>query len=521
MTPRRGKQEGAAVASAALAGAGLLSSASENQLLLTGLSDHHHDELAVAWRVFDSTAAEWVHTTVLTHGTRCTPTTATGTRCDVAFTLSSVAAERQGQAVGGASFTTAAKSAIEEVFDRYNRGGKADRGCLVPAEISALQQIWTRPDVEPPPPRLQPVPKSARQTSPQVLTATDAFRARSVTATGGGGRAPVEVPEMSENDGPFDKRVLTRPAFVEFCRRAAARDAIFVRHFFRRTGYDCRLELTAPTIEATRELVASSARRRSKGSDHTAGGKHPAELASSESRQGSRSQSFLRRGGSLGGDGGKTGGKGIEPPTPAPASSSQERGLFAQGNDQVRCLASGGLVNPAELWLWTEDERDHGERQNLDGLLSRGGGAHVSRAATTAILGAFASTKGPCSATTTTTTDKENAGGISTAPARAHEECGTEAGEEASAGCLPEPATADDAENDAVKAASKSRADASTPLRRVAPAPGRGLTTGSTIAPGGPPARCEWCGDVVVAGGKASHSAAFCDEEVVRVPKAR
>lgn len=527
MTPQRGGGREAALARGAL-----LSRASENASLLRRPHDRHHDKRVATWRVFDSTAAEWVHTAVLTHRTRRTPAAASGARCVVSDISSAAAAAGQGEKVGGASLTTAAQSAVEEVFDRYDCSSEADRGFLLSAEISALQEIWTRPDAEPPPPRLLPKPKSTPRKSPQALTATKACHARSTGGSGGGGSVPREVSEARGNGGPFDRRVLTRPAFVEFCRRAAARDAIFIRHFFTRSGYDCLLELMVPPTVTSAEPVASSAhrrkgpvvseRRRSKDSNHsTAGGNYAVEPAGIGSRQGSRGQARLRRGGSVGDGGGQGGGKEIAPPTSPPAAGSQDRGLLAQENDELRCLASGGLVDPAELWLWTEDERDHGERQNLDGLLSRGGGAHVSRTATAAIVGSFASANGPCGATTTAP-DKENAGGTSTAEAR-----GTEGGKEGSAGYLPEfNMTGDDGESTTVSAAQKSEVGASTPLCRAAPPPGGTLATGtggSTVASSrGPSAQqCEWCGAVVVAGGKASHSAAFCDEEVVRVPNVR
>lgn len=528
MTAQRGGAGEAALAPAAPARAGLLSSTLENDFRSTWPDDRHRIERVATWRVFDSTAAEWVHTAVLKHGARHTPATATGARCAVARSISSAAAG-QGEGVGGASLTTAAKGAIEEVFDRFDCSSKAGRGFLLPTEISALQEIWTRPDAEPPPPRLLPKPKSARRTSPQLFTATTTYRGRS--AAGSGGRSPLEVSEAGGKDG-LDKGVLTRPAFVEFCRRAAARDAIFIRHFFTRSGYDYRLELPVLPIATITMPVASSAsrrkgsvvseRRQPKDSNH-AGGSYQVQLAGSGSRQGSRSQARLRRGGSLGGVGGGSGGKGVEPPASPLAASSQDRTLFEHhDNDELRCLASGGLVDPAELWLWTEDERDHGERQKLDGLLSRGGGAHVSRMATSAV-GVFASTKGQCGATTTTP-GEANPGGTSTAAASFNEASGIDAGKEASVGCLPESTMAVDADNNTVSAAQKSEVDANdVPLCGAAPSGGARTTSigGSTVASGGPSAKCEWCGDVVVAGGKASHSAAFCDEEVVRVRNSR
>ena len=550
MTPRRGGGGEAALASAALARAGLSSSASDNGLFRTTRSGPHdcdRDGRVTTRRVFDSAAAEWVHTAVLKHGTRSTLAAATGAPRVLVGGIPSAAAGPD-EDFGGASLTSAAKSAVEEVFDRFDRSGKAGRGFLLPTEIAALQEIWTRPDAEPPPPRQPPTPKSAPpRKSPRALAATSASRARPAAGVG----APLEVPEATGNGGPFDKRVLTRPAFVEFCRGAASRDAIFIRHLFTRSGYDYRLELTVPPMgSATTSEPATSSARQRKGSAvsercnskdskrNTAGGKYPVELVGSGSRQGSRGQPHSRRGGSLkggGGGGGGDGGKGIVPPISTPAVGSQHQGVFAPGNDEAWGLASGGLVDPAELWLWTEDERDHGgERQILAGLLSRGGGAHVSRTAAAAIAGAFASARSPrggsaAASATKPTPGEENAGGASTAEAH-----GTEAGREASVGGLPPEANIardnnDEEESDSASTAPTGEGGTISAQRYgAAPPPvgallllAGGVVEGSEAASRGPSTKCEWCGAVVVAGGKDSHSAAFCDEELVRVPEAR
>eukprot|EP00903_Cladosiphon_okamuranus_P015234 g14080.t1 len=356
-TTRRGGGGEAALATTVLAHAGLLSSTSENGLILTRPHDRRRDERVMTWRVFDSTAAEWVHTAVLEHGARRMPATTKGARCALAEGTSPAAAVEvasaagQGEDDGVADLTTAAKIAIDEVFDRYDCSSKAARGFLLAGEIAALLEIWTRPDAEPPPPRLLSKSKSARQKATQVSAATDTYRARS--AAGGGGRVPLEVPEARENGGPFDKRVLTRPAFAEFCRRAAARDAIFIRHFFTRSGYDYRLELTVPPIVATMDFGSSASRRI--GSAVWSGGKDPAKSSGRGSKSGSRGQACSRSGGSLVGGGGKSGGKAVETAISPAVASLQDRGPFAHRNDQVLCSTSGGLVNPAELWLWTED----------------------------------------------------------------------------------------------------------------------------------------------------------------------
>lgn len=573
MAPQRGRGEGLAAATRG----GLLSS--DQKLLSTRPGDHHHRERVATWRVFDSAAAEWVQTAVLqraasrragdSHERRRSSVVAASRtqRTIVGNRLPPAAAAAAGCGEdAGASLTTAAKSAVEEVFDRYDRNSSAAcRGFLLSAEISALQGIWTRPDDEPPPPRQQipssssKLPKRPDRTSPQTIPTT------------GGGSPPPKVSEERESDGR-GTRVLTRPAFVEFCRRAAARDAIFMRHFFTRSGYNYRLELPVPvpcdnatttntTAEPAAVALASSARPRKgsvvserRRSEHGVGKDGPAKGAGSRNRQGSRSRIQPRRDGSpcsIGSGGGGGVPRGTESPTSVSAYSPQERGLFQCENDDVQCLVSGGIVDPAELWLWTDDRRDHGERKKLDGLLSRGGGAHVSRAVA-AIVSAFAMTKHPNSDTAATQPASDSRPQASDVPQQpadtpptdedAADETGTTAtslitkalGSECGRALVGHEASVARF-SDSTMANDKAHTDDRTGSQcgRVVPkaaghgdVPRAGLAIESAAARGGVTATCEWCGVVVVVGGKESataavHSAAFCDEEIMPVHRIR
>ena len=497
--PRRVRGGGATPSAAPLARGGIPSSASENMLPSTRSRDRDRNGGEAAWRVFDSTAAEWVHTVVLEHRGGASAAAAEA-RGAVAATLSSAAAKPNED--GGARLTAAAESATEEIFGRYDRSGAAGRGFLRSAEISALQELWTRPDAVPPQPRVLPssasrLPsKRPRQTSPQALATTGSSRKGSANGSGD----PAGASEARDGGGGRDTRVLTRAGFVEFCRRAAGRDAIFIRHLFTRSGYDYRLELPVPPSRE-KSAVATSVESATEA------------RASPSGRRGNRptgSEKATGTGGSLGGGGSGGAGRGKEPTNShlGTAARPQERGLFMYEDDDVLCLASGGIVDPGELWLWTEDERDHGERQNLDGLLSRGGGAHVSRAAATSIVGAFAGTNRSSSKTT-----------------QASEECrADDAGATTATPCFNEtvdrpvgPKTAEDVTSVAKTTRPKSVVDASTP-----PVHGEGFPAGqyhsdqgSTAARAAESMKCEWCGGVVVANDRACHSAAFCDEDCV------
>lgn len=558
---------------------GFLSSASEHELPpSTRLADRRRHERVATWRVFDSTAAEWVQTAVLQHAARRQAggfherkraSLVAATRPQntmVGNSLPATAVEHGEHA--GARLTTAAKSAIQEVFDRYDCSSSAEcRGFLLSTEISALQGIWTHPDETPPLPRQQ-TPSSSSSTLPKRphrqsnQTSATSSASRGVPATGG--RAPpLEVSKAPEND-ERDTRVLTRAAFVEFCRRAAARDAIFIRHFFVRSGYNYRLELPlpAPYDNATmantkaepphlvhapsahsRQGSVVSERRRPDHRHHTVG----------NDDLGRGGRMHPRRDGSLGSVGRGSVGRGTEPPASESDFRPQERGHFQYENDDVRGLVSGGIVDPSELWLWTDDKRDHGERQELDGLLSRGGGAQVSRLSAATIVGAFASTKRSDSATGPTIpvpvsrptaqacdvpqqpvvpsppTNKAAADdkGTTTPPP----ECGkTLVGHKASSDCRSEftEVTEDKAQADDRTEPQCGRTVPSVPRATAVngDVPRAGLGVGSTVAGGGVSATCEWCGGVVVVGGKvpataAVHSAAFCDEQVLSVRRIR
>ncbi|CAM9184567.1 unnamed protein product, partial [Laminaria digitata] len=336
-------------------------------------------------REFNSTAAVWVHSVVLE------PSHRSGSPKVGLIESKTPSAQGNSSSSENIKLTEMAQRAIEEVFDRYDVEGQ---GFLPPRGISSIQEIWTRPDAEPPPPR--------RPTSSSLLR-------------------PRRGPGPSTARGSTDKRdmrALPRKSFVEFCRRAAARDAIFIRHLFTRSGYNYRLELPPGTAGAVASAAASApppvARTRSaalgepkpKG-DIIQRKKGPNVVTGRAGTRGrdditrSSSRDLPKRGDSRGG-GAKTAcgvaarsrsskGKQMEQFAQF-ASTQDERGLFGHGHDDTRGLATGVIVDAAELWEWTEDRRDHEERHEQGGLLSRGGGAHVSRVPPGTIVGDFAST---------------------------------------------------------------------------------------------------------------------------------
>ncbi|CAN0005535.1 unnamed protein product [Ectocarpus sp. 8 AP-2014] len=493
----------------------------------------------VTRRVFDSAAAEWVQTAVLEH--------TVSPRVDRPRQKPFVA-ERARRAKGHTSFTTEddsgvsltaeAKRAVEEVFDRYVPSGKPGRAFLLSAEVSALQEIWTRPDAEPPPPRLSPPPKRSLRkiTQPSELSPN---------------RGPVAfgLPEMSDNEA-LGTRVLMREAFVEFCRRAATRDAIFIRHFFVRSGYDCRLEAPPPPLgddtkvdpvspawrpSPQRKRSTIVARRKSKdgatvrtrdsveavGSRPTSGrGKH----------EGPR-RTVSRRHGSL--TGGREKG---EMPTSHAAARPKEQEPFENETDDIGCLTSGGMVDATELWLWMEDGRDHGERSRLDGLLSRGGGAHVSRSGVTAVVDMFSGAKCQNSSTTATTPvscpkdqnrdvpllaavacpamDESIAAGETSATVPLDKSSDPEFGRTptghtaAGNGKISCSDMTCDAANSATIIPEK-HWEANAPLPEGARCAGRDASSSSDLKAETRSTICEWCGKLLTAA--AVHSAAFCD----------
>ncbi|CAM9316912.1 unnamed protein product, partial [Scytosiphon promiscuus] len=356
-------------------------------------------------RVFDSTAAEWVHTIVLQREADLHAVGSCKAR-QMPVQAAHAARAKVGNSASAAqekdslNLTSAAKKAAQEIFDRYICGAPG-RGFLRSHEIVALEEIWIRPDAEPPPPRLAQSSSGLLSQHPR----NKAPQTRAVSFTDRGSTAGGSLGKLASGD-IRDTRVLSRDAFTEFCRHAAARDAIFIRYFFARSGYDHRLELTplprdnttgaraAEDFPATssspprlKNTPIPSANRKSKDmctahreeAKYVVGGSGRRE---GREKQRGRSRVVSRRNRSL--DGGNRGREGE-----AESSLLASRSLTGYVDKRIQPLTTGGLVDAAELWLWTEDERDHGEREQLDGLLSRGGGAHISRAAATAVVGAF------------------------------------------------------------------------------------------------------------------------------------
>lgn len=347
-------------------------------------------------RVFNSTAAVWVHSVVLE------PSDPAGSPTVRIMEPNTFPAQNNSSSSEHTMRLTAgAQRAIEELFDRYDIEGQ---GFLPSSGIASIQEIWTRPDAEPPPPR--------RSTSSSLLRphrgpGPSEVRRGSTSSLAGFG---------CETD-KRDMRALTRESFVEFCRRAAARDAIFIRHMFVRSGYDYRLELPPGTAKAVASAAVSARPRvarirsaaqgeRTPGKDTTQRKRDPKvvigmartapvkENVMQSNRRGLPQGGANRMGGAETANSGaarsrSSNGKHVGQ-TRHVASTQDERGYFEHGNDDARGLVTGGIVDASELWDWTDDRRDHEERHERGGLLSRGGGAHVSRVAPGAITGGFA-----------------------------------------------------------------------------------------------------------------------------------
>lgn len=342
-------------------------------------------------RVFNSTAAVWVHSVVLE------PSDPAG-RPKVGFMEPSTfpAQNNSCSSEHMMRLTAGAQRAIEELFDRYDIEGQ---GFLPSSRIASIQEIWTRPDAEPPPPRR---PTSSSLLRPRRGPGPSEVRRESTSSLAGFG---------CETD-KRDMRALTRESFVEFCRRAAARDAIFIRHMFVRSGYDYRLELPPGTAEAVVSAAVSArppvARIRSAALGERKPGKNTIqrkrdpkvvigmartpvkENVLQSNRRGLPQGGVNRVGGAETASGAARSRRSNGKPmgqTHHVAPTQDERGYFEHGNDDARGLATGGIVDASELWDWTDDRRDHEERHERGGLLSRGGGAHVSRVASGAITG--------------------------------------------------------------------------------------------------------------------------------------
>lgn len=563
VTPRRECRGGGARTFTADARDGLVSDTLERMPSITrpGYQQHDRNSLRgarssgpgagrksgrkVTRRVFDSAAAEWVQTAVLEHTVspcvdrpRQKPLFAERARRAKKGDISS-AKEND----GGVSLTAEAKRAVEEVFDRYVPSGTPRRAFLLSAEVSALQEIWTRPDAEPPPPRLSPPPKRAlrKTTQPSELSPNR-------------GSAAFGLPEMSDNE-TLGTRVLTREAFVEFCRRAATRDAIFIRHFFVRSGYDCRLEAPPPPLghdtkgdpvspawrpSPQRKRSTIVARRKSKDGatirtrdSVEAVGSRP---TSGRGRHEGPSRTVSRRHGSL--TGGREKGE-----ISHSAARPKEHESFENETDDIACLTSGGIVDAAELWLWMEDGRDHGERSRLDGLLSRGGGAHVSRSGVTAVVDMFSGTKCQNRSTTATTPvscpkdqnrdvplhaavpcpamDESIAAGETSATVPLDKTSGREFGRTptghtaAENGKISRSDMAYDAANSAtISPENHWEVAANAPSPEGARCAGRDAGSSSVMNAETRSTICEWCGKSLTAA--AVHSAAFCDFDDLR-----
>lgn len=451
-------------------------------------------------KVFDSTAAEWVHQVVLE------PVTPFG-RSKQGWEEKRDGFGPGSQSLADARLTMAARTALLEVFDRYDAGG---RSFLLSSEVSLLEEIWTRPDAEPPPPR-------PRLLSSFVLCPKPVRRASS--------HDPLET-HRGEVAG--DTRVLTSEAYLDFCRESAARDAIFIRHMFRRSGYSACLEILQAEAAAPATGVSGGA-----GSGRGAfdiGGRRlnknqPTGMNGTNSGKRDRLHTGRRNSDDTAGGSANHSATGI-----AIGARTSDRQDFDLG-----CMVTGGKVHPAELWDWTEDRRDHDkELHKLGGLLSRGGGARLSRASAATFAGELSLpssiglkhiNSGAVVGGTLSSSTKGQEGFHRAVPSLPADEKLTNSSSTtqvpAGAVLVHDKGDAGAGQPLAVNAihnmsptALGDRGFASTGLADVLAdtSVGDGLLAETSI--------CEWCGGVVRAGSAAAgviHSAAFCDEDALYV----
>ena len=501
-------------------------------------------------RVFNSTAAVWVHSVVLEPSHRAGNTNAGLTE------PKPFPARRNSSPTEQMKLTAVAQRAIEEVFDRFDI---ESRGFLPSSGIASVQEVWTRPEAEPPPPRH---PTESSLLRPRRGPGQSETRRGSATILAGVG---CETDER-------DMRALTRESFVEFCRRAAARDAIFIRHMFARCGYDYRLELPLGAAEAVTSAAVSTRPpagrtfkptalgERKPGKDIVLRQTDPKVMIGKARAPGkyhipqSSSRGLRQKGDNRVGRAETSNGGAAKPlnseggcleQTHHVAPPQDGREHFEHENDDDRGLATGGIVDATELWDWTEDRRDHEERHEQGGLLSRGGGAHISRVAPRSITGRSANLaretdQGSTTEALTGGTTTRYDGDARTASESPRDLDATDACADTTAcSLIPQPTVvahdldvvfegenvpvgcqggsnaggircdASPAQEDGVLAASAMLGDTRA-----------GLSEERVVALGVPP--CLWCGAVIDAKeGVAVHTAEFCDEDSVVASDAR
>lgn len=334
----------------------------------------------VSFRIFDSEAAEWVNSVVVCSGTeesRSTKSLWRGARqedVNVQFLHAAnigtelPAAPWDG---GDARLTTAAREALTEVFSRFDR---QRRGYLNSEEISAFQMTLGHPETRSP-------PSLHSRRHPQNI--------RKLSAPGP--VAPIGLSTDREARGSGDARILTCESFFAFCRTAAVRDAIFIRHLFVRTGYNLRLEFRRDdcvTVEAGAEITSTPAAstrekkyekdRRRKRVIHSKFGSKPGGMTTRDNR-------LVDSIGSHVVDNNTDKRKSVKydhcSATMAGAYS-REDGLAECEDCDTRGVATGGIIEAAHIWDWTEDSSvrgaGHDDNRAGGGLLSRGGGARFS-----------------------------------------------------------------------------------------------------------------------------------------------
>lgn len=386
-------------------------------------------------RVFDSLAAKWVHAVVLEtlHNADRNTTNQGGSsgnfntfcgkknespvnsedhgRHRVQATAATMQTRRKSSAAGwhsepmscgpeaGFTIRPKAKEALEEIFSRYEGDRNSRQGFLLPEEVAVLQDIWYCPVAEPPsPPKFssQRVSETSSILAPKKKSVVSVMGGREPSMNspstagvrprwGGDSNENCRVQSTGNNDvwgGGGQNKILPKAAFFGFCLQAAARDAIFIRHMFLTCGYDLQLNLTEPPNAApSAPAAAINGRKRRQGKRGAYDQEVRSRLKSDCGAVGYGSRQPTN----------SAGGSVRDPLIKTPKAAGGQcprrkkgRSDEASNEDDAKpavysdVMPTGGIVDPADLWDRMEDRANSGDKYRRGGVLSRGGGAHVS-----------------------------------------------------------------------------------------------------------------------------------------------
>lgn len=335
-------------------------------------------EARVQTRLFDSPTAHWVHATILANssgGYRKEERGANNNRSfqselecsgSVEASRCSPSGTRGAGRAGGSTvqLKPAAASALAEIFRRYDQEG---RGFLLPDEVADLLRIWTCGHAKPP--GAPSMRRRVRIVHPVDVTKPSRNQrgsARSLSRT--------RHPQRCKN------KVLTLPAFLCFCEHAAVQDAVFMKHLLVTCGYDLHLTLQQPLVSshmATSGVITGRNHRVSTivAAREPQGMTYRVLPAQDGLREVNYTQGCNRHNVQTNGSSGK-----LVDRTDSHEISSPLRERL-DGRPRTPCSTiTDCIIDPAELWdRMEEKEESKGNQWQAEGVLSRGGGAWVSK----------------------------------------------------------------------------------------------------------------------------------------------